>query len=130
MMYVLLYVVTLLNQFAHKKYYQGQYRRRGRTLDRYRSPEMHHPDRLVGNFVEWTPVFLCPVWCMAATKTLSTSSVTAAHVYLCLRALYIVLSVRYGVSPEGNNVPLWISTFPAYGCLFYLYRDAIRNVLL
>jgi hypothetical protein len=128
--YTILYFATLVNQFLHKKYYQRLYRRSGKRLDRYNSQEMQNPDRLTGNFIEWTPVFLSPIWCLSITRTLSSQSIHVSYAYLALRLFYFALSIKYGVSYDGNNKPLWISTFPAYVCLFYLYKEAISNILL
>lgn len=65
------------------------------------------------------------IWPLAATGNLSNSSVLVAwtYSYVTLRALYIVLEIKYGVAFDGLNKPLWISTFPSYN-LFELLACA------
>lgn len=121
-----LYSMTLVNVVVNKKRCLRQARQAKKTFDRYTSPQMHNSDRLVGNFLEWSPIFMGLLWSLAATANLSSSSVVVAWTYVGLRALYIVLMLRYGVASDGLNKPLWVSTFPAYICLNYLFVQAIR----
>lgn len=123
-----LYSLTLFNQFVNKKRLHRQAKQEGKVFERYTSPAMLPYDRLTANFVEWMPVFLGPLWSMAATGTLSDHSVAVAWGYVGLRALYFGLIMKFGVNISGQNVPLWISTFPGYGCLFYLLVAAVKGV--
>lgn len=128
--FVLLYEVTFANGLITKKRLLQESRQQKKPFDRYKSPHMHTADRLQSNFLEWSPIFLGLLWSLAATSNLSRNSVVAAWVYLGLRALYIVLILRYGVASNGFNKPLWISTFPGYVCLLYMTQQAIRLILL
>ncbi|KAG7344935.1 MAPEG family protein [Nitzschia inconspicua] len=123
--YTGLYSVTILNQVVTKK---RLHRKLGDKFDRYSSLEMRNVDRLTGNFLEWTIVFLGPLWSMALTDTLSDTSQLIAWTYVGLRLLYTGLSLKYGVNGQGNNKPLWISTFPSYVCLLYMLGAAIQGV--
>lgn len=123
--YTTIYSMTVLNQVVHKK---RLHRKLGEKFDRYNSVEMRHADRLTGNFLEWTIVFLGPLWSMAMTDTLSDMSRTMAWTYLGLRMLYVGLSFKHGVNEQGHNVSLWASTFPSYICLLYLLMAAIQGV--
>lgn len=129
LIYTTLYLMTLMNVVVTKKRCLRQARQTNKKFDRYASSLMRDADRLVGNFLEWSPIFLGLLWSMAATSNLSHSCVNVAWTYVVLRALYITLQIRYGVASDGLNKPLWISTFPGYGCLIYLFVQAIRSVL-
>jgi uncharacterized MAPEG superfamily protein len=123
--YSIVYFVTMLNQVVMKK---RLHRKLGKSFDRYHSLEMRNADRLTGNFLEWTLLFLGPVWSMAMTDAFSDMSKKLAWMYVGLRMLYVGLSLKYGVNEQGNNVPLWVSTFPSYMCLLYLLVAAIQGV--
>ena len=126
--FTFLYSLTLVNIVYHKKKCLRQARQANKTFHRYTSPLMHNADRLVGNFLEWTPIFMALLWSLAATSNLSSASTKIAWTYVALRALYIVLEIRYGVASNGLNKPLWISTFPSYICLNYLLVQAVRTL--
>ena len=131
--FLTLYSLTFVNVLHTKKRLLRQQRERsGKKFDRYNSPDMHAADRLQSNFLEWCPVFLGLLWSLAATNNLSSSStvVAAAWIYVALRALYVVLVLRYGVNANGMQQHLWISTFPAYGCLAWMGQHAIRSLFL
>lgn len=123
-----LYLLTLVNVLVHKKRGLRQARSANKTFDRYNSPQMHNADRLVGNFLEWSPIFMGLLWPLAVTGNLSSSSVTVSWMYVALRALYMVLEIKYGVASDGLNKPLWVATFPAYICLNYLFVQAFRSL--
>ena len=123
-----LYSMTMLNQSIQKQLLIRQAKQEGKVFERYKSPAMLTHDRLPANFIEWMPAFLGPLWCMAATDTLSDQSVKVAWTYVALRVLYVGLIAKYGVHSGGRNVSLWISTFPGYGCLLYLLVAAVRGV--
>jgi len=108
-----LYSLSLVNVVVNKKRALRQARQANKTFDRYTSPLMHNADRLVGNFLEWSPIFMGLLWSLAATANLSSRSVAVAWTYVALRAVYVVLQIQYGVASDGLNKPLWISTFPA-----------------
>jgi uncharacterized MAPEG superfamily protein len=129
--FTLLYSLTFVNVLVTKRRLLGQARAAKKKFDRYTSPQMLPADRLQANFLEWSPIFLGLLWSLAATADLSnTVAVTVARIYVGLRALYIVLILRYGVNSNGMNKALWISTFPSYICLMYLGQQAVRLLLL
>ena len=123
-----LYGMTLFTQFVKKKLIHAKKIKEGKVFDRYNSIEMRPYDRLTMNYLEWMPVFLCPLWSMAATDTLTDTSITVAWVYISLRTMYFGLVLKFGVNISGHNAPLWISTFPGYGCLIYLLFRAATSV--
>jgi uncharacterized MAPEG superfamily protein len=125
LVYSTIYSVTMVNQVVSKKML---HRKLGKSFDRYNSLEMRNADRLTGNFLEWTPLFLSPLWSMAMTETFSDVSQTMAWTYLGLRMLYVGLSFKYGVNEQGHNVSLWASTLPSYICLIYLLVAATQGV--
>lgn len=101
----------------------------GKRFDRYTSPDMHVVDRLQGNFLEWSPMFLGLLWTLAANGVLSGAALAATWGYLVLRTLYMVLILQHGLSDNGMNKQLWISTFPAYGCLSVMFAKALAVLL-
>ena len=97
--------------------------------DRYNDPSMQAPDRLVGNLLEWSPMFLGLLWSLAATNHLtSTGADRAAWIYVALRALFEALVLQHGVRSNGMQKHLWISTFPAYACLLFMAHVAVREL--
>lgn len=126
--YTFLYWLTLINIVYNKKKWLRQARKANKMFERYSSPQMHNADRLVGNFLEWSPVFMGLLWPLAATGNLTSTSTNVAWMYVGLRAFYIVLEIRYGVASDGLNKQLWISTFPAYLCLNYLLLQAAHRL--
>jgi hypothetical protein len=63
------------------------HRKLGKSFDRYNSLNMRDADRLTGNFLGWTPLFLGPLWSMAMTETFSDVSQIMAWKYLEPRML-------------------------------------------
>jgi uncharacterized MAPEG superfamily protein len=126
-----LYWLTFINVLVTKRRLLKQARLARKEFDRYTSQQMRNADRLVANFLEWSPIFFGLLWSLAATANLSkSSSVAVAWTYVGMRALYIVLVLMHGVSSDGMNKALWISTTPAYFCLMYLTLQAFRLLLL
>uniref|UniRef100_A0A7S4KCQ9 Uncharacterized protein n=1 Tax=Odontella aurita TaxID=265563 RepID=A0A7S4KCQ9_9STRA len=121
----LVYTSTLVLQIVVKKTLLRKARKENKAFHRYSSANMRNADRLVTNLMEWSPVFLAPLWSLAMTDRLGGSTVTAAWAYVACRGAYVVLQVKHGVAEDGNNVPLWASTFPAYGCLLYLLGKSV-----
>ena len=124
--YTTLYSMTMLNQVVQKKRLLTKY---GKSFDRYSSTEMRDADRLTGNFMEWSLIFLGPLWSLAAMEALSATSILMAWTYVGLRVLYLGLSIQYGVNEQGLNKPLWLSTFPSYICLSYILFASIGAVM-
>ena len=102
----------------------------GKQFDRYTSPEMFTLDRLHGNFLEWSPVYLGLLWTLATAQVLEGATLAVAWTYVGLRALYMGLVLQYGVNREGMNKALWPSTFPAYGCLLYMMTKAVGALFI
>mmetsp|Transcript_13497 Transcript_13497/g.19905 ORF Transcript_13497/g.19905 Transcript_13497/m.19905 type:complete len:143 (-) Transcript_13497:25-453(-) len=123
-----LYTLTLVNQCIQKKLLHRKHKQQGKVFERYGSLDMRPHDRLSMNYLEWMPVFMGPLWSLAATDTLDATSVNIAWTYVALRLLYFALIFRFGVNISGHNVPLWVSTFPGYGCLTYLLVKAFKSV--
>jgi len=128
--FVILYVVTFVNIAVSKKRLLRLAHQEGKVFDRYESSGMQTADRLQGNILEWSPIFLGLVWSLASTSNLSFNCVVASWMYLVARAFYIVLVLNRGVAADGVNSSLWISTTPAYACLLYMMQHAIRFVVL
>lgn len=126
--FLFLYSLTFINVLRCKKKYGRLAKEAGKKFDRYNTPDMHNADRLNANFLEWSPMFLGLLWSLAATSNLSTAAIVAAWTYVGLRALYIGLVFTYGVSSNGMNRSLWISTFPAYFCLNVMFLQAIISL--
>lgn len=83
-----------------------------KIVDRYNCPELLNADRLVANLLEWSPMFLGPVWSLAAVGRLDERCCRIAWLYVSLRVIYLVLVVKFGVAKGGRNKPLWGSTLP------------------
>lgn len=123
-----LYAATLANQPITKKRLLRKFQKEGKPFHRYTAPEMLNADRLVANLLEWSLVFLGPLWSLAATGQLTPFSVSIAWTYVVLRGFYGILVMTFGVNQHGLNFPLMASTFPAYGCLIYLYSQAFQQL--
>lgn len=124
--YTIVYSIAMLNQVVTKNMLIAKH---GKSFDRYQAPEMRSADRLLGNLLEWTPIFLGPIWSLSSSQLLSERHVAVAWTYIGLRALYVGLVRSFGVSGNGRNTPLWAATFPAYGCLSYLLFQATSLLL-
>ena len=123
-----LYGMTFVNVLRVKKVLFRQARKAGRTFDRYTDPKMRVADRLQANLLECSPIFLGLVWSLGVVGALESVVLGASWTYLGLRALYIGLVLQKGVSSNGMNRHLWISTFPAYGCLIVMFVSTISNL--
>ena len=127
--YSTVYWICMLNQVATKQRLIRKYKAQKETFERYNSPEMRDADRLVANFMEWTPVFWGPMWSLTAASRFDDTAVKAAWTYVGLRAVYAALLMKYGVSSAGVNKPLWAATFPAYICLIYIWIQSLKLLL-
>ena len=121
-----LYALTIVNVVVCKFRLLRKAKSEGESFNRYESKEMHTADRLSGNFLEWYPVFMGPLWAMALCGSLTDSGIHAAWTYDGLRGLYFILMVTFGVGTSGMNPVLWLSTLPAYCCLGVLFAQALK----
>ena len=135
--FVILYKICMMNILrmkiqcinnVNKQRQRGE--KEAQQFDRYSSPAMHTADRLVGNFLEWYPMFIGLVWSLALTGNLNTTCYVASWLYVILRGLYIVLILQYGVATNGINTSLAISTIPSYICLIIMCCEAIRQLYM
>lgn len=131
--YSTLYFMTFVNGLVTKKRLAAKYKAQGKTFNRYDSLEMQPADRLTQNFLEWYPVFMCPLWSLAMTHQLAEDNrvvgnvcVLVAWTYVGLRTWYFGLILKHGVNRSGMNAPLWKSTFPGYFCLAFLHFQAMK----
>jgi len=114
------YGLSMIHQIIIKKRLILRYKQMGKPFDRYSSSEMRHTDRIAANILEWSPVFLGPIWSLALTERLDDTCVTVAWAYVGLRGLYLCLGAMFGVAKSGRNKALWVATFPSYACLSFL----------
>ena len=128
--FLLLYMACMMNVLRTKKACNRTADEQGVAFDRYNSDLMHNADRLVGNYLEWSPAFLGIVWSLAATDNFNDVCYYAGWVYIFLRGLYIYLMIAYGVSRNGLSPALHVSTFPAYACLLIMLVQAIWKLFL
>ena len=120
----------MVHQIVAKWRLIRQKKKKGEVFDRYGCPELLSADRLVQNMLEWSPLFLGPVWSLAATNQLDESCLTFAWGYVGLRVMYLFLVVKYGVARSGLNKPLWGATIPSYVCLIFLWRRSLKILSL
>ena len=90
---------------------------------------MLNADRIVANFLEWSLVFLSPLWSLAATGHLSAVATNIAWTYVGVRGFYCILVTTFGVNHNGLNLSLWAATLPGYFCLLYLTAQAFWMIL-
>lgn len=121
-----LYGLTFVNILISKKRMSQKAKAEGKTFNRYESKDMQTADRLNGNILEWYPVFMGPLWALAFTGLLDDTCVAVAWTYFGLRVLYAGLILKNGVAQSGINRSLWVSTFPGYACLIFLFIKAMR----
>lgn len=119
------YSLTFINVLFYKVYYKKQADAKGEPFLRYESVEMRPADRLQANFLEWYPVFMGPLWALAATGQLDDVSAAMAWSYVALRMLYFGLALIYGMNENGFPKALMISTFPGYAMLIYLLGKSV-----
>mmetsp|Transcript_17490 Transcript_17490/g.37805 ORF Transcript_17490/g.37805 Transcript_17490/m.37805 type:complete len:147 (-) Transcript_17490:1469-1909(-) len=124
------YGIAMIHQVVVKQRLISQKRKMGQVLDRYDCPDLLSADRLVANILEWSPMFLGPVWSLAAVDRLDERCLQCAWGYVGLRGIYLVLVVKCGVSKEGRNKSLWGSTFPGYLCLTFLWKRSLEILSL
>ena len=103
-------------------------RKHGKSFDRYNSLDMHSIDRMVANLIEWSIIFLPLVWSLGVTGNLDDTATRTSMTYVGLRGFYVALVSTFGVRRNGINVPLWIATFPSYGCLTVLLFKALHVI--
>jgi uncharacterized MAPEG superfamily protein len=118
--------MTIINVVVAKVTLALKAKSEGKSFNRYESKGMQTADRLSGNFLEWYPIFMGPLWALALTDQLSDASIISAWAYVGLRGMYFALMLKHGVCSTGKNRSLWISTFPAYACLAFLHAQAMR----
>ena len=123
--FLFLYMLTFFNILKTKNHLIREASLHGKIFDRYSCPQMQTADRLMGNFLEWSPIYLGLVWSLAATGNWTRMTIAAAWGYIGLRGIYMVLLLQHGVAANGRNKSLWISTFPSYACLLWMMIHAI-----
>ena len=124
--YSSIYGICMCYQVVTKQRLIRKYKNQNKAFDRYNSGEMRNADRLVANFMEWTPIFLGPLWAITVTNRFDETSTKAAWTYVGLRTLYAGLVMTYGISSSGRNKPLWAATFPGYACLMYIWIQSLK----
>lgn len=125
-----IYLLTFVNILVTKKTLIRQARQEAMVFDRYTSPGMLNADRLNANILEWSPIFLGPLWSLAMTANLGNLDTLFAWTYVSLRALYFILVLKYGVASDGMNKALWFATYPGYLCLLQLMAKATHVLFL
>lgn len=117
--YLLLYSATMVYQGLSRTRMEFLARKAGKHFDRYTDPRMRPLDRVVGNTLEWMPVFLGLFWLSLA---LQEDTIRLGWAYVGFRALYctIVYSGKGISKTTGAKAPIIIATAPAYYCLYRL----------
>eukprot|EP00667_Euglena_gracilis_P025705 EG_transcript_30376 len=102
-------------------------RQRNEEYDRWADLRMLAVDRLVGNTLEWLPIFLGLFWLslvLTAGRTLPLG-----WVYVASRALYAVLALNGGICRAGIRWRILLATVPSYVVLFTLLSSVVKGVL-
>lgn len=82
---------------------------------------MRAADRAVGNYLEQTPPFLVALWLHAAFVSPHRAA-CAGWTWIAARAVY----------PWVYRLPfpgVFVSTMPAYACVFYLGFEVVRATI-
>ena len=124
------YGFAMVHQIVTKQLLARRKRRSGEPFNRYSAPELLNSDRLVANLLEWAPIFLLPLWSLAAVDKLDELCLKIAWAYVGLRGVYLCLVVKYGVAKSGLNTSLWTATFPAYYCVTFLWKRSLEILYL
>eukprot|EP00668_Euglena_longa_P040587 GGOE01053439.1.p1 GENE.GGOE01053439.1~~GGOE01053439.1.p1 ORF type:complete len:145 (-),score=43.19 GGOE01053439.1:207-641(-) len=122
-----LYMLCLIYQGTRKFPLAAEARKQKEKFDRFADPRMLAPDRMVGNTLEWLPIFLGMFWLslvLTAGKTL-----LLGWAYVAARALYAVLAVNGGICQGGVRPRILLATLPAYLILIALFGIVVINVL-
>ena len=93
---------------------------------RYEDPTCLVADRIVGNTLEWMPVFLGLFW---LNYLVGQGVQSVAWVYVVCRLVYPFLAVRGGITKAGAQPLILLSTIPAYFVLFYYGYHVGRSVI-
>jgi len=121
---LLVHVLNILVQTGVKIHLLRKVRERKKLdpnymFDRYNSgePLLLAADRIVGNFLEWLPVFLSVLWLYAFHVG---DPSWYGWVYVVARALYPVVAFNGGIGRRGTLPIIYASTVPQYAMLLCL----------
>jgi len=106
--------IHLMRKVKERKRLDPNYR-----FDRYKGDEplLVTADRVVGNFLEWLPVFLSVLWLYAFHVG---DPSWYGWVYVLARVLYPVVAFKGGIDRRGAMPIIFISTVPQYAMLVCL----------
>lgn len=88
-------------------------------FNRYDNPITLVGDRIVGNSLEWMGLFLGLLWLLVIVGERSRAVISYGWIYVAMRAIYPFLALAKGITKEGAQPIIFMSTVPAYAVLFY-----------
>ena len=129
MWYLFVFLVSLVYQTVVKGKLIMQAKKEKKEKDsktsfnRYTDERMIVADRVLGNYLEFMPVFLTLFWVNVA---ITGESVWVGWIYVAARLFYPLLAAFGGIRKSGPHPLIFISTFPAYAVLvFYAYKISV-----
>eukprot|EP00035_Acanthoeca_spectabilis_P026464 m.462791 g.462791 ORF g.462791 m.462791 type:complete len:148 (-) comp22795_c0_seq1:1368-1811(-) len=125
--FLLVYLSAIIVQIVTKIRLSKEAQAAGKQFNRYDSPSpaMHAADRAVGNLLEWSPLFLGPLWVLAALSALDGIVLAASWGYVFCRVGYLALATSNGISLAGRQTGLYAATVPGYICLMVVLGKAL-----
>ncbi len=123
-LYLLIFVATIIYQAIAKtkaiqQGHASELKNKDTKFNRYASNDsvLIGADRAVGNFLEWTPVFLSLFW--LALYFGGERTVIVGHAYSVCRVLYLIIVSQGGITRYGPRQTIFFATIPMYGILLY-----------
>ena len=85
--------------------------------NRYADVKLIVADRIVGNFIEWAPIFMT---LFGTNVALGNDVAALGWSYVALRFLYPFFAFAGGITEAGANPRIFGATMPMYGILLLL----------
>jgi uncharacterized membrane protein YecN with MAPEG domain len=126
--YLLMFSLTQVVQGLSRTRMEFQAKAKKQHFDRYTDPRMRPLDRVVGNTLEWLPIFLGLFWLSAL---LGADCITLGWAYVLCRVFYAGLVYGgWGISKTtGAKFPILLATVPCYVILGKLAAQVFSRAL-
>ncbi|KAI8468841.1 MAG: hypothetical protein J3K34DRAFT_426099 [Monoraphidium minutum] len=126
--YLFMYSVTMVIQGLSRATMESRAKAAKKHFDRFTDPRMRPLDRVVGNTLEWLPVFLGLFW---LATLMGAETTTLGWAYVATRVAYAVIAYTgLGISKTaGAQPPILLATVPAYVVLWKLGAEVFSRAL-
>lgn len=117
--YLGIYTACILYQVVVKLKHTFSSMKSKNNFNRYTDDRMVVVDRIVGNMLEWAPVYMGLSWMSMFLTNGETANYGWLYVYC--RAAFPIIASLGGLNKGGAQIYMWLCTMPSYYALVRMF---------